>query len=104
MLKYSVKSDKTNPSKLTLIANEGAKEWRIVESNYKMILDWLKSNLEFKESSIEQYKNRMDAVTIHNTRVTALQSLLEEARVSTSSKSEYYFTILDGDLSNYQMK
>ena len=104
MLKYSVKSDKENPSKLTLIATEGAKEWRIVESNYKMILDWLKSNLEFKESSIEQNKNRMDAVTIHSTRVNALQGLLEEARVSASAKSEYYFIVLDSDLSNYHTK
>ena len=98
MMRYSIKSDKENPSKLTLMAKEGTKEWRIVETNYKMILDWLKSNLEFKESAIEQNKNRMDAVTIHNTRVTALKSLLEEARVSASSKSEYYFTVIDSDL------
>ena len=98
MMRYSIKSDKENPSKLTLIATEGTREWRIVESNYKMILDWLKSNLEFKESAIEQNKNRMDAVTIHTTRVNALQSLLEEARVSASANSEYYFAILNSDL------
>lgn len=104
MMKYSIQKDKENPSKLTLIAEEGNKEWRLIESNYKMIMDWLKTNLEFKEASVEHNKNRMDAVAIHTARVTYLKSLAEEARVSASSKSEYYFTILDEDFSNYQTK
>lgn len=97
-MKYTIRKNKENPSELTLVGEEGAKEYYIVKSNYRVIMDWLKSNLEFKEARIEQMRNRMDVVSINKARVNGLKELVEEARVSASSKEGYYFNVLDAEL------
>lgn len=95
MLKFEVVKNTENAGSFKLIASEGAHEYFLVETNYKMIIDWLKSNLEFKEARVEQMKNRMDAVAIHKTRTEYMSSLVEEARVSALSKEQYFFRIVD---------
>ena len=63
-------------------------------------MDWLKSNIEFKENSLQQMKNRIDLVTMNTTRSNAVKELVEEARISASKKEGMYFTVLDDELMN----
>lgn len=99
-MKYELRKSKENPSELTLVGIENSKEFYIVKSNYRVIMDWLKSNIEFKEARIEQMKNRMDLVTMNTTRVNGVKELVEEARVSASGKEGMFFTVLDAELMN----
>lgn len=99
-MKFELRKNKENPSELTLVGCEGAREFYIVKSNYRVIMDWLKSNIEFKEARINHMGNRMDLVSINKARVSAIMELTEEARVSASSKQDYYFEVLDAELQN----
>ena len=98
MIRFQLETSSEKPGAYILTGEEGINKWTFVESNYKMIMDWLKSNLGFKEARIEEMKRNMDQVAIHEARSTYITKLIEEARVSASGKEDIYFNIIDDDL------